>query len=413
MMNKGSRRIDRRSFLAGGAAIAAGSALGGPMAKGQTTNAPGVTNTEIKIGQTSPYSGPASNMSTMSRVEAAYISKINAEGGINGRKINLISLDDGYSPAKTVEQTRRLVEEDEVAFLFHSIGTGGATAVAHYLNQKKIPSVMIATGSAQFHDPKTLPWCIGYDASGEIEGLVFGKFVLEQKPNAKVAVLYQNDDFGQAYLKGLKTSLGAKADSIVAMASYEVSDATIDSQMTTLQASGADVFINAAIPKFAAQAIRKAYDSGWRPAMHILTMKANFMSVTIEPAGVDKAKGIYSCRYRMDPADSTWDHDPGMIEWRQFMEKYHPEADIRDGQNIDGYVVTRILVDILTRCGDDLSRENIMDKATSITNLAVPTLIPGIAINTSKTDYNPIKQLQMIHFDGANWHAAGDVITPI
>ena len=202
MMNKGSRRIDRRSFLAGGAAIAAGSALGGPMAKGQTTNAPGVTNTEIKIGQTSPYSGPASNMSTMSRVEAAYISKINAEGGINGRKINLISLDDGYSPAKTVEQTRRLVEEDEVAFLFHSIGTGGATAVAHYLNQKKIPSVMIATGSARFHDPKTLPWCIGYDASGEIEGLVFGKFVLEQKPNAKVAVLYQNDDFGQAYLKG-------------------------------------------------------------------------------------------------------------------------------------------------------------------------------------------------------------------
>lgn len=405
------KAITRRNALIGAASFAAGSSLAGRLAFAQSGNTPGITKDEIKIGQTAPYSGGASNMSAMSRVEAAYFAKINAEGGINGRKLNLISLDDGYAPPKTVEQTRRLVEQEEVAFLFHSIGTGGATAVARYLNQRKVPHLLIGTGSIRFHEPDVLPWSLGYDASGEIEGIIFAKFILKQKPNAKIAVLYQNDDFGQAYLKGLKASLGDKANAIVSTASYEVTDSTVDSQMTTLQASGADVFINAAIPKFAAQAIRKAFDTGWKP-MQILTMKANFMSVTIEPAGVEKAKGMYSCRYRMDPADTAWDNDPGMIEWREFMKKYHSSADIRDGQNIDGYIAARIMVDILKRCGDDLSRENIMAKATSIQDLAVPTLIPGVKISTSKTDYNPIKQLQMIQFDGTNWQAAGDVINP-
>lgn len=403
--------ITRRAALLGAAAATAGAAVGGLAGAAQAADAPGISKTEIKIGQTAPYSGGASNMSVMSRVEAAYFAKINDEGGINGRKLNLISLDDGYSPPKTVEQTRRLVEQDGVAFLFHPIGTGGATAVARYLNQRKVPHLLIGTGSIRFHDPEGLPWSLGYDASGEIEGLIFGTFILKQKPAGKIAILYQNDDFGQAYLKGLRTALGEKAGMIAAMASYEVTDSTVDSQLTTLRDSGADVFINAAIPKFAAQAIRKVYDMGWKP-VQILTMKANFMSVTIEPAGVDKAKGLYSCRYRMDPADAAWDDDPGMVEWKAFMKKYHPSADIRDGQNVDGYITARIMVDILKRCGDDLSRENIMAKATSIDGLAVPTLIPGIKISTSKSDYNPIKQLQMIQFDGANWKAVGDVISP-
>lgn len=404
-------RVTRRTVLAGASLVTTGS-VGLPMiAAAQSKNAPGVTDKEIKIGQTTPFSGPASNMSAMSRVEAAYFAKINEEGGINGRKLNLISLDDGYSPPKTVEQTRRLVEQDEVAFIFHPIGTGGATAVARYLNQRKIPHLLIGTGSAKFHDPDTLPWSLGYDASGEIEGIIFGKFVRMQKPNSKVAILYQNDDFGQAYLKGLKSALDNKVP-IVSATSYEVTDATVDSQMTIMKESGADVFINAAIPKFAAQAIRKAYDTGWNP-FQVLTMKANFMSVTIEPAGVEKAKSLYSCRYRMDPADSAWANDPGMIEWREFMKKYYPQGDLRDGQFIDGYVTARIMVDILKRCGNDLSRENVMAKATSIDALAVPTLIPGVTVSTSKTDYNPIKQLQMIQFDGANWKPVGGVINPI
>jgi branched-chain amino acid transport system substrate-binding protein len=402
--------MSRRNALAGLAGAAASPfVLRQSFAQGGT--APGITKNEIKIGQTAPYSGSASNMSTMSRVELAYFAKINAEGGINGRKLNLISLDDGYSPPKTVEQTRRLVEQDEVAFLFHPIGTGGATAVARYLNQRKIPHLLVATGSARFHEPSVLPWSLGYDASGEIEGLIFGKFILKEKPGAKIAILYQNDDFGQAYLSGLRKALGDKANTIVGTASYEVTDPTVDSQLSSLKDSGADVFINAAIPKFAAQAIRKVHDMGWKP-FQILTMKANFMSVTIEPAGVEKAKGLFSCRYRMDPADPAWDNDAGLNEWREFMKKYNAAADIRDGQNIDGYVCAQIMVDILKRCGDDLSRENIMAKATSINDLVVPTLIPGVKISTSKTDYNPIKQLQMIQFDGANWHPIGDVINP-
>ena len=401
-------RPTRRGALLGGAAAGTGLWFGGASAQEAM---PGITKTEIKIGQTSPYSGAASNMSAMSKVEAAYFAKINDEGGINGRKLTLISLDDGYQPQKTVEQTRRLIEQEGVAFLFHSIGTGGATATARYLNQRKIPSILIATGSARFHEPDVLPYSLGYDASGEIEGIIFARFILKERPNAKIALLYQNDDFGQAYLKGLKSALGSKESMLISTASYEVTDSTVDSQMTSLQASGADVFINAAIPKFAAQAIRKAYDTGWKP-FQILTMKANFMSVTIEPAGVEKAKDLYSCRYRMDPADPVWDNDPGMVEWRDFMKKYYPAADLRDGQYIDGYVASRIMVDILRRCGDDLTRENIMAKATSVSNLVVPTLIPGVTINTSKTDYNPIKQLQMIKFDGANWKPVGDVINP-
>ncbi len=401
--------LTRRATLLSTAALAAWVVAGPTAARAE--NAPGVTATEIKIGQTAPYSGGASNMSTMSKVEAAYFAKINAEGGINGRKLTLISLDDGYSPQKTVEQTRRLIEQDEVAFLFHPIGTGGALAVSRYLNQRKIPHVLVATGSTRFHDPSTLPWSIGYDASGELEGIIFAKYILKERPNGKIAILYQNDDFGQAYLKGVRETLGTKAGMLVASASYEVTDATVDSQLTTLRDSGADVFINAAIPKFAAQAIRKVYDMGWKP-LQILTMKSNFYSVTLEPAGIEKAKGLVSVRYRMDPADPAWDHDPGMIEWREFMKKYNPSADVRDGQNVDGYVAARIMVDILRRCGNDLSRENIMAKATSITDLTVPTLIPGVRINTSKTNYSPISQLQMIQFDGANWKALGDVISP-
>ena len=402
-------KVTRRTTLLGTAAAAA-LGVARPRPAG-AANAPGVTATEIKIGQTAPYSGGASNMSTMSRVEAAYFVKINAEGGINGRKITLISLDDSYSPQKTVEQTRRLIEQDEVAFLFHPIGTGGALAVSRYLNQRKIPHLLIGTGSSRFHDPATLPYSMAYDASGELEGIIFAKFILKERPNGKIAILYQNDDFGQAYLKGVRETLGAKAGMVVASASYEVTDTTVDSQMTALRNSGADVFINAAIPKFAAQAIRKVYDMGWTP-LQILTMKSNFYSVTLEPAGLEKCKGLVSVRYRMDPADPTWDRDPGMIEWREFMKKYNPSADIRDGQSIDGYVAANIMADILRRCGDDLSRENIMAKATSITNLEVPTLIPGIRINTSKTDYSPINQLQMIQFDGANWKAISEVISP-
>lgn len=405
----GGLKVNRRQalYLAGSAAAVAAMGAGTMGARAQT---PGVSETEIRIGQTAPYSGGASNMSTMSKAEAAYFEKVNAEGGIAGRKIRLISLDDGYSPAKTVEQTRRLVEQEDVACIFHPIGTGPALAVAKYLNQREIPHLLIGTGSTKFHEPENLPWSLGYDASSALEGKVFGKFLLDTRPESKIAILHQNDDFGEAYLHGLHEALGDKKDMIVGIATYEVTDSTVDSQISNLRASGADVFINASIPKFAAQAIRKVHDIGWKP-YQLLTMKSNFFSVTLEPAGLDKTVGLVSMRYRMDPADSAWDNDPGMIEWREFMKKYNPSADQRDGQNIDGYITARIMEDILRRCDGDFSRPNIMDKATSIKDLAVPTLVPGILINTSKTDYDPISQVQMISFDGAKWSAIGDIIS--
>ncbi len=371
---------------------------------------PGASDTEIKIGNTMPYSGPASAYGAIGKAEAAYFKKINDEGGINGRKINFITLDDGYSPPKAVEMVRRLVEQDEVLLVFQTLGTAVNTAIQKYLNAKKVPQLFVATGATKWNDPKGNPWTMGWQPSYQTETMIYAKHILKTKPNAKIGVLYQNDDYGKDYLKGLHDGLGDKIKSmIVAEVSYEVSDPTIDSQIVQLQGSGADVFINITTPKFAAMAIRKAYDIGWKPVHYLNNVSIGVGSV-LTPAGLEKSVGVISSNYGKDPADPQWVNDPAMKEWQAFMKKYNPEGNLVDNLNTYGYAAARTLVQVLKQCGDNLTRENVMRQAANLKDFDTGMSLPGIRINTSPTDFAPIQAVQLMKFDGKTWVLFGEVI---
>ena len=371
---------------------------------------PGASDTEIKIGQTLPYSGPASAYATFGRVEAAYFRKINDEGGINGRKIVFLSVDDGYSPPKTVEATRRLVEQDQVLLMFGSLGTPQNTAVHAYMNAHKVPQLFVFTGAAKWNDPLNHPWTMGLQINYQTEAQIYAKHILQTKPNAKIAVLSQNDDFGKDYVKGLKDGLGDKAGKmIVAEATYEANDPSVDSQVIQLQGSGADVFMNMSLPKTAAQAIRKAYDIGWKPTQYLSAVSFSVGAV-LTPAGLDKSVGIISGVSGKDPTDPRWDNDAGMNEWRAFMKKYYPDGDLADGNNVSGYRAALLMVHVLRQCGDNLTHENVMRQAASLKDFAAPTALPGITFNTSPTDFAPTKMMQLVRFNGKTWVPFGDVL---
>ncbi len=371
----------------------------------------GATDTEIKIGNTGPYSGPASSYSTIWKCEAAYFRMINAQGGINGRKINFISYDDAYSPPKTVEQVRKLVESDQVLFLFNTAGTPTNTAIHKYMNAKKVPHLFLATGATKWGDPEHYPWTIGWNPNYQSESLIYASYILKEHPNAKIGVLYQNDDYGKDYLKGLKDGLGAKAKSMIVMeVPYETTDPTVDSQIVNLKSSGADLFFNVTISKYAAQAIRKAAEIGWKP-VHILNNVSTSVSVTLKPAGFENSKGILSTFWYKDPTDPTWKDDAGLKQWLAFMDKDYPEGDKTDSVNAYAYTAAQTLVQVLKQCGDDLTRANIMKQAANLHDLELPMLLPGIKVNTSPTDFYPIKQMQMARFDGERWALFGPVIS--
>ena len=371
---------------------------------------PGVSANEIRIGQTMPYSGPASAYGTIGRAQLAYLKMINDEGGVNGHKITLISLDDGYAPPKTVEQTRKLVEEEKVALIWQSVGTAPNTAIEKYLNDRKIPQLFAGSFASKFNDPKHFPWTMGAFGSYYSEGLAYAKYILDTKPGGKIAILYQNDDYGKDYVNGLRVGLGERAARIiVAEASYEFTDPTVDSQIVTLQGSGADIFYDISGPKFAAQAIRRIYDLGWKP-MHLLNAVSSSVSAVLVPAGLEKAVGIISQVALKDPTDPQWKDDPGYKDWLAWMKKYYPDGDINDLNNVFAYTQAQMLVEVLKRCGGDFSRENIMRQATNLHALALPMLLPAITIDTSPSDFQPLKKVRMAKFDGHTWVPFGDVI---
>ena len=371
----------------------------------------GATDTEIKIGNIMPYSGPASAYGVIGKTEEAYFRKINAEGGINGRKINFVSYDDGYSPPKTVEQARKLVESDEVLLIFNSLGTAMNSAIQKYMNAKKIPQLFVATGATKWNDPKEFPWTMGWQPNYQSETQIYAKYILKEYPNAKIAVMYQNDDYGKDYLKGLKDGLGAKAASmIVAEESYETSEPTIDTHIVKLKSTNADVFINVASPKFAAQAIKKMAEVQWKP-VHFLNNVSGSIGGVITPAGPENAQGIISSAYLKDPTDPQWKNDAGMKAWNEFLDKYFPEANRTDASVIYGYTVTQTLVHVLKQCGDNLTRENVMKQAAGIQDLELGGLLPGIKVNTGATDFAPLSQLQLMRFKGDTWERFGDIIS--
>ncbi len=370
----------------------------------------GATDTEIKIGNIMPYSGPASAYGVIGKTEAAYFKKINAEGGINGRKINFVSYDDAYSPPKTVEQARKLVESDEVLFIFNSLGTPPNSAIHKYMNSKKVPQLFVATGATKWNDPKNFPWTMGWQPNYQSETQIYAKYILKNMPNAKIAVMYQNDDYGKDYLKGLLDGLGAKKTMIVAEDSFETSEPTIDSHIVKLKASGADVFINIATPKFAAQAIKKMAEIGWKPTHFLNNVSASVGSV-LKPAGYENAQGIISAAYLKDPSDTQWDNDKGMKDYLAFLAKDFPEGDKLDGSSVVAYGVAQTLVEVLKKCGDNLTRENIMKQAASLKDFRTEVLLPGVKINTSATDFAPISQLQLMRFKGEKWELFGDIIS--
>jgi branched-chain amino acid transport system substrate-binding protein len=371
----------------------------------------GATDTEIKIGNIMPYSGPASAYGVIGKTEEAYFRKINAEGGINGRKISFVSYDDGYSPPKTVEQARKLVESDEVLLIFNSLGTAMNSAIQKYMNAKKIPQLFVATGATKWNDPKEFPWTMGWQPNYQSETQIYAKYILKEYPNAKIAVMYQNDDYGKDYLKGLKDGLGAKAASmIVAEESYETSEPTIDTHIVKLKSTNADVFINVASPKFAAQAIKKMAEVQWKPT-HFLNNVSGSIGGVITPAGPENAQGIISSAYLKDPTDPQWKDDAGMKAWNEFLDKYFPEANRTDASVIYGYTVTQTLVHVLKQCGDNLTRENVMKQAAGVTDLELGGLLPGIKVNTSATDFAPLSQLQLMRFKGDTWERFGDIIS--
>ena len=370
---------------------------------------PGVTDSDIKLGQTMPYSGTASPYGVIGKTQLAYFKMLNEQGGINGRKVNLISLDDGYSPPRTVEQVRRLVEEEQVLALFQTLGTPTNSAIHKYVNAKKVPHLFVSSGATKWGDPKNFPWTMGFNPSYQIESRIYAKYILKHKPDAKIAVLYQNDDSGKDYLKGFRDGLGAKANMIVAEASYEATDATVDSQIISLKASGANVMFTHATPKFAAQSIRKVADTGWKP-LHFLVNVASSVGATLVPAGLDKSVGLITALYLKDPTDTLWAADPGMKRWREFMSKYMAGADQTDSLYVWGYGAAQIMAHVLRACGDDLSRENLMKQATSIKDVTLDVTLPGIKLNTGSDDYFLIEQLQPAQFDGKRWVLFSEVM---
>lgn len=372
---------------------------------------PGANDKEIKVGQTAPFSGPASAYATIAKTQAAYIKMINDQGGINGRKINLIQYDDAYSPPKTVEQVRKLVEGDEVLMTFQLVGTPSNAAVQKYLNQKKVPHMYAGTGASRFTDPAAFPWTMAFNPNYKSEGRIYANYILKNHPNAKIGILFQNDDLGKDYVAGLKEGLGDKAKTmIVGESSYEMTDPTVESQIVKLQSLGADLVYNMSTPKFAAQAIKKIADLGWKP-VHILDINASSVGAVMKPAGLEASKGVISVNYIKDPLDPTWVNDAGFKNFKTFMEKYYPEGDANSNFNSYGHMTAQILVELLKRCGDNLTRENVMKQATSFKDVELDLLLPGIKINTSPTDYRVNKQLQMMRFNGERWEGFGPILT--
>ncbi|HEX4417919.1 MAG TPA: ABC transporter substrate-binding protein [Kofleriaceae bacterium] len=372
---------------------------------------PGVTATEIKIGQTMPYSGPASAYAAIGKADVAYLKMINDKGGINGRKITLISLDDAYAAPKTVELTRKLVEDDGVAFIFNSLGTAANTAIQRYLNDKKIPQLFVATGADKWADPAKYPWTMGWQPSYRTEAKIYARYLLKETPGAKVCVLFQNDDFGKDYLAGLKDGFGDQYDKLVVKTeSYEVTDPTVDSQIVALQAAGCDTEITAATPKAAAGAIRKMFDIGWKPR-HLLTNVSVSITTVLRPAGIEKSTGIITAAYLKDPSDPAMASDPGLAEYRAFMKQYLPDLDPSDVSTVYAYGVTMTLVKVLTQCGNDLSRANIMKQAANLSHLSLPVATPGIEVNTGAGDFKPFSQMKLAKFNGTSFETFGDVIS--
>ena len=393
----------RRSVLAGATAMITRTAW--------AENAPGVTAGEILFGQTMPYSGPASSYGTIGKASDAYFQMINSQGGINGRKLRMLSLDDGYLPPKTVELTRRMIEEDKVAFLFNTLGTPTTNATRKYVNTKKVPQLFIASGATQFGDREHYPWSIGWQPTYQVEGRIYARYALQQAPDAKVAVLYQGDDSGRDYFKGFKDGLGDAANKmIVAAATYEVTDPTVDSQILTLRDKGADALFMTGIPKFNGMAIRKAFDIGWKPRLFFISSTGSSVATAIVPAGVDKAIDVITASYLKDPTDKQWANDPGYLAWRSWLEKYYSDADLTDVNNVYGYTTAQTLVQVLKQCGNDLSRENIMHQATSL-DIELPMLQPGIRVTTGPQDYYPLKQMRLVRFDGHGWIPFGEAIS--
>jgi len=370
----------------------------------------GATDTEIKIGNTMPYSGPASAYGVVGRTEEAYFKKINAEGGINGRKINFISYDDAYSPPKAVEQARKLVESDEVLLIFSSLGTPSNSAIHIYLNAKKVPQLFVVSGATRWNDPKNFPWTVGYLPSYQAEARIYAKYIRNERPGGKIAVLYQNDDLGKDYLKGLHDGLGDKASMILIEEPYEISQPTVESSIAKMKSLGADIFINFSTPKFAAQAIKKVAELNWKPLQFVSNVSISNANV-IRPAGIENAQGVISAAYVKDPTDPHWDNDPGMTAYHQFLAKYLPEISRADSSAMTGYNIALTMAEVLKRCGDDLTRENLMKQAASLKDFEQGSLLPGIKINTSRTDYAPIEQLQLMRFQGEHWSLFGEVLS--
>ena len=375
----------------------------------RAADTPGVTATEIKIGNTSPYSGAASTYGVLGKLEAAFFGMVNEQGGVAGHKITYISLDDTYAPPKTMEQMRRLVEEDQVAFSFATLGTPTNSAIVRYMNQKKVPHLFLATGADKWGDYKQYPFTIGWQPSYRTEAQIYAKYILKEKPNGKIALLYQNDDFGKDYLLGLKDVLGDRFDKMVTTASYEATDATVDSQLNSLKGIGADVLVVAALPKMAAQSIRKLHDLDWHP-LFLMSNVAISVGAVMIPAGPENGIGIVTGAYLKDASDPTWANDPGMNEWRAFMDKYLPGADKADNNYIAAYGLSKTMLQVLKQCNGDFSRENIMAQANNLHELDIPVLLPGLKVNTSPTNHHPVRAMQLMRWDGKKWVLFGDVI---
>ena len=364
---------------------------------------PWVVGNEIKIGQTAAYSGPASAFGTIAKTEAAYFNKVNAEGGVNGRKIKFISVDDGFSPPKTVEQTRMLVEQEQVAVIFGTVGTATNSSIQKYLNARKVPQLVVGAGANRFADPENYPWTTAIVPKASRESLILANYVLATRPSAKIAVLYQNDEIGKDYLSGFRKALGAKADNmIVKEASYEITDATVDTQVIALQGSGADTFLYLGLPRAGAQALRKVYDLDWHP-LRVVAYPANSVSAVMKAAGAEKTRGVVSMHFMKDPTDARWHNDPGFLQWREFMKTWYPDGSLDDILVVSAYTQAEVMTYILKQCGDDLSRENIMKQATNIKDLELPMLLPGIKINTSATQFSAVDQMELMSFDGEKW----------
>ncbi|MGA8051027.1 MAG: ABC transporter substrate-binding protein [Burkholderiales bacterium] len=392
------------------AAAVATFALGAGTAVGAGKYGPGVTDTEIKIGHIGPYSGPASAYGTIGKAIAAYFKMVNDNGGINGRKIDFLSMDDGYSPPKAVEQARKLVEQDQVLLIFQSLGTPSNSAIHQYMNAKKVPQLFVATGASKWGDPKHFPWTMGWQPSYPSEAKIYAHYLLTEKPNAKVAILYQNDDYGKDYLNGFLEGLGDKAKTmVVAKESYEVTDPTVDSQIIKLKNSGADTFFNITTPKFAAQAIRQAYDIGWKP-LHFLNNVSSSIGSVLKPAGLDKSVGLITTAYLKDATDPQWKDSPDMKAWNAWMDKYLPGADKANSFYVYGYAVGYSMAEVLKRAGNDLTRENVMKVASNLKDVEFPLALPGVKLDT--TDYFPIDCQQLARFDGQKWSLFGKVICP-